>query len=469
MVVLQKEGGLVAAWAVGELIEAELGDVRLNDRLIRIVERIAEQPEASIPQTFGKAGAKAAYRFFDNQRVQATKILAAHAEKAVKRAGEHKVVLAPQDTTTWSLGHHPATEGLGPVTSVQKSQGLLVHSTLLLCPQGTPLGVIDQQVWARAPEDYGSRRQARQKQVQEKESQCWLNSLVAVQQALPEHPQVVVIGDRESDLFDLFAAPRRCGVDLLVRVGREGRRVDHEAKYLKEALAQSPLRGTLSIEVPRADDRPARRAEVEVRWASLTILPPRNHCQREQFSPLRLQFILIEEKNPPPGQEPLRWLLATTLAVENLEDALRCVTWYTYRWRIERLHFVFKSGCKIEELQLETADRLRRALACYTIVAWRLLWLTYEARQNPEQSCARILSRHEWQSLCATVHPNQPLPDQPPTLKEAVCMIAQLGGFLARKHDGEPGVKTLWRGLRRLQDISQGWRLARTLLHVGNA
>jgi Transposase DNA-binding/Transposase Tn5 dimerisation domain len=465
----------VASWVVRELIGAELGDTRLNDRLIRIVEAIAQQPEAGIPQACGKAGAKAAYRFFDNPRVEAGKILATHAQSAAKRAAVHQVVLAPQDTTTWSLGHHPATEGLGPVSNVKKSQGLLVHSTMLLDPKGTPLGVLDQQVWARSAKNFGSRKKARQKEVHEKESQCWLNSLAAVQQALPEHPQVVVIGDRESDLFDLFVAPRRPGVDLLVRVGREGRCVDHEAKYLKQAVAQSPVRGTLSIEVPRTNDRPARQAEVQVRWASLTVMPSRHHPQRKQLSPLRLQFILIEEKNPPSGQKPLYWLLVTTLPVDTLEDALRCVIWYTYRWRIERLHFVFKSGCKIEHLQLETAERLMRALACYTIVAWQLLWLTYEARQNPEQSCARILSRHEWQSLHAAVHPKQPIPDQPPTMREAVRMIAQLGGFLARKHDGEPGVKTLWRGLRRLHDISRGWQRAKshqprapTVLLVGN-
>src|SRR5436190_909731 len=274
------------SWVVRELIGAELGDVRLNDRLIRIVEAIAQQPEAGIPQACGKAGAKATYRFFDNQRVQAGKILAAHAARAVERAARHQVVLAPQDTTTWSLAHHPGTQGLGTVGSVKKPQGLLVHSTMLLDGDGRPLGVLDQQVWARSPKHFGSRRKARQKPVQEKESQCWLNSLAAVQQALPEHPQVVVIGDRESDLFDLFAMPRRPGTDLLVRVGREGRCVDHDPKYLKQAVVQSPVRGTFEIEVPRADERRARRANVNVRWASLTVMPPRNHCQRDQLSPL---------------------------------------------------------------------------------------------------------------------------------------------------------------------------------------
>mgnify|MGYP005813894545 CR=1 FL=1 len=450
----------MASWAFTELIGAEMGDMRLNDRLIRIVEAMSDQPEVAIPQACGKAGAKAAYRFFDNPRVQVKDIWAVHVARTVKRAAEHAIVLAPQDTTTWSLSHHPATQGLGPIGDDRESRGMLIHSTLLLSPRGTPLGIVDQQAWARSLGNYGSRRLARQKSVEQKESGCWLKSLAAVQQILPENQQVVVIGDRESDIFDLFVAPRRPGVELLVRVGRVTRKVDHEAGYLNRAISQTPVRGTLLVEVPRADDRPTRQAKLELRWTTLTVLPPRNHFQRRELSPIRLQFILAEERQPPADQEPVSWLLMTTLPVENLEDAARLLTWYTYRWRNERFHFVLKSGCGIEDLQLEKAERLERALPCYSLVAWRLLWLTYQARQNPEQPCTGILERHEWQSLCATVHPRKPIPSHPPTLRDAICMIAQLGGFLARKHDRHPGVQTLWRGLRRLNDISSTWQLA---------
>lgn len=469
------EGVVLVCWVMPELVGAELGDVRLNDRLVKIVEAFAQQPETAIPQACGKAGAKAAYRFFDNQRVRAEDILAAHVGRTARRAAEHAVVLAPQDTTTWSLEHHPATQGLGPVSNSPKAQGLLVHSTLLLSAEGVPLGVLDQQVWARRVEDYGASYKTRRKPLSEKESQRWLQSLAAVEQALPDHPQVVVIGDREADIFELFAAPRRAGVELLVRVAHTQRRVEHPARYLDQALAAAPLQGAIEIEVPRGDDRPSRRAQLEIRWASLEILPPRNHPQRRELSPLRLQFVLAEERHPPPRTAGICWLLATTLAVENLDDALRCLKWYGFRWRNERFHYVLKTGCKIEELQLETAARLERALACYSIVAWRLLWLTYEARAQPEASCACVLQPHEWQSLHATVHRKRPLPAQPPTLRTAVRMIAQLGGFLGRKHDGEPGTKTLWRGYRRLQDISRAWQLAQKprpptehLLDVGN-
>ncbi len=144
--------------------------------------------------------------------------------------------------------------------------------------------------------------------------------------------------------------------------------------------------------------------------------------------------------------------------MNNFEQAVRCIRWYTYRWLIERYHYVLKSGCRIEHLQLETAERVKKALATYAIVAWRLLWLTYQARQNPELPCDTILETHEWQSLYCHIHDVALPSSQPPSIEQAVIWIAQLGGFLARKHDGFPGVKTLWRGLPRLHDIASTWK-----------
>lgn len=149
----------------------------------------------------------------------------------------------------------------------------------------------------------------------------------------------------------------------------------------------------------------------------------------------------------------------TSLEINRLEEAARCVRWYTYRWLIERYHYALKSGCGIEKLQLETVRRIEMALATYTIVAWRLLWLTYEARCNPMQPCETVLETYEWQSLCATINKNPIPPTQPPCLREAVRMIAMLAGFLGRKSDGEPGIQTIWRGLRRLHDIAATWKL----------
>ena len=229
---------------------------------------------------------------------------------------------------------------------------------------------------------------------------------------------------------------------------------------------QTPSSGQLVISVPRKDDQPTREATLTVSYASFTVLAPHNRPKTATRQEITLNVIAAREENPPAGSTPINWLLLTTLEVKNFEQAVRCIRWYTYRWLIERYHYVLKSGCRIEHLQLETAERVKKALATYAIVAWRLLWLTYQARQNPELPCDTILETHEWQSLYCHIH-DVPLPSsQPPSLKQAVIWIAQLGGFLARKHDGFPGVKTLWRGLARLHDIASTWKRLHPTSHL---
>jgi len=191
----------------------------------------------------------------------------------------------------------------------------------------------------------------------------------------------------------------------------------------------------------------------------LEFQPPLTHPERERLEPVSLQVILAVEDNPPPGVEPVCWLLLTTLTISCFEDVVECLRWYSYRWLIERYHYVLKSGCRLEQLQLVSSDRIQRALATYTIVAWRLLWMTYLARYHPQTPADTVLATHEWQALYCTIHKTPTPPLSPPNLNTCVRWIAQLGSFLARKADGEPGVKTIWQGLRRLHDIAQTWLL----------
>jgi hypothetical protein len=286
-------------------------------------------------------------------------------------------------------------------------------------------------------------------------------ALEACQTAVPGEVGLITIADREADIYDFLTWPRRPGVELLVRA-THNRRVAHEALYLWEAIRSSPRRGQLTVELRRQEDRPERQVVLTVRYLSLSLQPPRHHRQRAQLSPVSIQVILAEEENPPAGLEPVCWLLLTTVAVNSLADAVQGVSWYCHRWLIERYHYVLKSGCRLEDLQLETAERLERALATYCVVAWRLLWLTYEARHQPDAPCELALERHEWQSLYVLIHRKRDLPQQAPPLGQVVRWIAQLGGFLGRKGDGEPGVKTIWLGLRRLNDIAATWQLLQT-------
>jgi hypothetical protein len=366
------------------------------------------------------------------------------------------LVLAIQDTTNLDFTHHPSTEGLG-VLDAGYRHGLKVHSTLAASAEGVPLGLLHQEVWVRDRGSVGKSSHRRQRETKDKESQRWLTALMASQAAVPAAVSVVTVADSEADIYDLFALPRRPGSELLIR-GTHNRRVG-TVGYLWDTMEAAPVWGRYQLEVPRRAGQPPRPAILTVRSTRLEIQPPHHHRRRSQLSPVPLQGILVQEEEPPAGTPAIVWLLLTSLPVHNLADALRCVRWYSYRWLIERYHFVLKSGCRLEQLQLEHAERIQRALATYCIVAWRLLWLTYEARQHPDAPCDQVLETHEWQALYCHFHKTPHPPPEPPTLRQAVRWIAQLGGFLARKSDGEPGVQTLWQGLRRLHDMADMWQL----------
>jgi len=447
-------------WVVGELLGGDFGDVRLTDRMMRLVQKLSKRPGASVPEACETmADTKAAYRFWKNTAVSLERILQPHIEQTARRASEYPVVLVAQDTTEINLTGHQKTTGLGYLGSTE-CRGLMMHNLLAISPEGTPLGVLHEYFWVRPPEEMGKRKSRNRRTLGEKESRRWLDGVTAAEAALPQHPHIIVVADRESDIYDLFAMPRDSRTDLLVRIRDRRRRVEHPAKYLGTAIEESPPRCETTVEVQRADGRPPRQATLTLRWEQLTACRPANHLGEPPVEPVRLWFLSAREENPPPGQSSINWLLASTLPIYVLEDALQLLTWYLHRWRIEQFHFVLKSGCRIERLQLETAESMKSAIATFSIVAWRLLWLTYEARRQPQAACTRVLDEEAWQVAHRALHPRSPLPSAPPTLSEATRWIARLGGFLDRKHDGQPGVTTLWRGWRRLEDLLIGYRLA---------
>lgn len=371
------------------------------------------------------------------------------------RIEEHNCVLAIQDTTELNYSKHPATLGLGYLDS-KYSRGLKLHSTLAVTTQGVPLGLIFQKIWARDPSELGKAEKRHQKPTNQKESKRWLDGLRMTQELIPSGKKVVTIADREADFYDLFAWPRRPDSEFLIRATQNRCLIDWK-HHLKEAIESVEPQGELTVQLKRNPTRKARSARLTLRFTTLTLQPPQNRPKKEQLSPIKLQVILAREEDPPLNEEPINWLLLTTLTINNVEDLVLYVKWYSYRWLIERYHYTLKSGCGIEKLQLKTARRLEMALATYSIVAWRLLWLIYETRCHPNTNCSTVFEPHEWQSVYATIHGVLYPFATPPTLEEMVLWIAKLGGFLGRKHDGCPGVKTFWRGLQRLDDIARTW------------
>lgn len=450
---------MTEAWAAEELRHVELGDARLNRRLVRLVADLAAQPAVSVPQACGDwATTKAAYRLWDHAQVTPAAIRGAHVQATIARVAPQDRVLVLQDTTDLDFRHYPATTGLGPLEHPVQ-QGLKVHSALATSRTGVPLGLVHQAVWVRDPDAVGQRHQRRQRTTEEKESQRWLTALAASQAVIPAETGLITVADREADSYDLLAQPRRPGSDLLIRA-THNRKVTGPDGYLWDRVCQQPILGQHSVTVVRRPDQPPRTASLMVQVADLAIAPPRHHQRRAQLAPVPVRAICATKVDPPTGTRPLTWRLLTTLPVAGLADAVQCLDWYATRWLIERYHSVLKSGCRIERLQLATADRLARALATYGLVAWRLLWLSAEARKAPASSCEPVLARHEWQALYCRVHRTSQPPGEPPSLHQAVRWIAQLGGFLGRRHDGEPGVKTLWQGWRRYPPIAATWQLA---------
>lgn len=449
-------------WAEEEFGQADLGDRRRTARLVQLAQALGAHPDASLPQAMeDPAALKAAYRFFDNVAAEGQAMYASHVAATYQRIRQVPVVLAPQDTTYLDWTHHPHTTGLGPLAS-EKRQGLLVHSTLALTPERVPLGVLQQQVWARQADTYAQLKDHKQRRIEEKESHKWLTSLesvIAARQACP-NTHFVSVGDREADVYDLFLVERPAGVDLLVRAIRD-RRVEQPERYLWATLASALLAATVQVQVPRQKDRPARQAALEIRWKKLLLRPPKSR-QGEHLPLVPVWAVWAVETDPPEGVEKIEWMLLSSLKIHSTEEALERLEWYACRWGIEVWHKILKSGCRIEARQLESAERLKRLLTVLSVVAWRIMYATLLARALPDAACTILLEEGEWQALYCAVNHTARVPAQPPSLQEAIRMVARLGGFLGRKQDGAPGVTVLWKGFQRLSDLTFMYRILRS-------
>lgn len=454
------------SWAEEELKDTGLPDQRLNRRLIKIVTQAVEQPSATIPQASKSwCDTKATYDFWKSERFEYSDIIEGHRQKTLQRATKEELVLMIQDTSDFNFTHHRSKtweKGFGQNCSQNYVRGLKVHSSLMVSTQGVPLGISDLQIWTREPTKKNKKDEKKiKKSIGQKESKRWLRGLVDAELAVSDSTKVVMITDREGDIYEMLAMPRNSNSHLLIRA-KHNRRVDNELKYLFPSLSASESQGEMEIVLPKTEKRMGRKAVVTIRFTKVKIMAPQNLVGKTGQKSISVNTISVIEENPPTGEKGIEWRLLTTLPIADYDDVLTYIKWYGYRWLIERYHYVLKSGCGVEKLQLETAERIKKALATYAIVAGRLLWLLYESRNNPDMSSELVFSEDEWQSLYCYIHKKSTPPDVVPPIKTVIIWIAKLGGFLGRKKDGEPGIKCLWKGLRRLFDIAQSWELAKS-------
>lgn len=439
-----------------EFKNTPIKDPRLVKRLITIARTFAKNPGESIPEACeSKAKTKGVYRFFSNSKVTPDSILESPRGETVKRVSQHEIVLSVQDTTLGDYTAHPKTKGVGPTTDGNGLIGIFIHTALAVNTNGIPLGILAQKIWSRTPGEIGKGKNRKHIPIERKESYKWFEIMDKSLKDIPETTMVVTVGDREADIYELFHKATTENRHLLIRAKHDRNVVDQEPKKLYEQVKSSDVLGKCMVKVPRNTELnlPPRTIWLMLQSRKVTLYPP--FIKGKPLDTITLTAILAREIAPPEGVKPIEWLLLTTLEVDNAEEAFEKVRWYTHRWKIERFHYILKSGCKIEELQLETFERLKNAIALYSFLAWWLTWITYQARETPDVPCTLILADFEWKLLISQVKGSKYLPKRIPTLKEAVLLIAQLGGFLARKSDGDPGVKVLWRGLRELHTMSR--------------
>lgn len=444
------------SWSSREFQVISFKDKRLEKRFAKVAESLQKEPLSSINQACSTwADTKAAYRLFDNKKVEAKEVLASHQRSTAERIKKQKIVLAIQDTTYLNYTHHPKKQGIGPIgTKTQGVFGLLAHSTLAMTDEGLPLGLITQEIWPRCEKDMGKRNKRKELSIKEKESRKWLRALDETQALVKEDSFVVTICDREADIYEFFAKAKERKAKVLVRATQD-RRLEKEVKKLFDFLNSSKVEGKLGIEIPKKGRKPPRKTTLEVRSSEVRLKVPNRAKSNGSLEPIKLNAILVKEAGN--GEEPLEWMLLTNTKVETFEDAVEKICWYKMRWGIEVYHKVLKSGLRVEDCRLQKGERLIPYLTLCSIIAWRLYWLTKVNNCYPDLPCTDVLASYEWKSLYCIVHHTTNLPNQLPTVRQVIRWIGQLGGFLGRKGDKEPGVTTIWRGWQRLTDISNTW------------
>jgi hypothetical protein len=419
----------------------------LVKRTVLLAERLAANPLASIPQACGGwAETQAAYRYLSQDDLEWESILAPHWRSSEERMRAHPVVLCLQDTTELDFNGQRIA-GLGPL-SYEAQRGMYLHSTYAVSPQREPLGVLDAWMWTREPKDANGQRGGLP------ESTRWTEGYMRVAELATRLPdnRLVYVADREADIVALMAQASDLGhpADWLIR-SKHNRSLPGGGKLWAEVLAGEAL-GGIRFTMPSRQEQKARDVRQRV-WAK------RIKVSDGRGGWIEVSCLVAREEGAPAGVKPVEWRLLTNRPIDNFEAATELIDWYRARWEIELFFHVLKNGCRVEALQLSTVERVERALALFMVVAWRIARLMRLGRTCPDLDAALLFERDEWQA--AYILNRKKVPKTPPRLNEVVRLVAMLGGFLARKGDGEPGVKTIWLGLQRVVDFAAGIRFAR--------
>lgn len=427
----------------------DLGDKRLNNRCLELVKVLGKHPDKSIPKSCGDWSAtKAAYRFFKNEDVTREVLLKPHIQQTVERSQGRGEVLAIQDTTYLNYTTHPETDEMGPIGTIDGLQGLVVHNTMAVAAEtGEVLGMLGQEVWVREGR-HPQKESGIERRQRARESECWQRGVQAVM-ALGLNSPIHVM-DREGDIYEVLRLVK--SQRFVIRACRN-RLLSKKEGYVFDAIRQNEPLGKMTVKVVARGGRPGREALLTVRQKRLTICPP--VALRRQGENVEVNVVEVYEPHAPKGCMPLHWILLTSEPIETLEQCIRVITLYKCRWKIEEFHKSLKTGCQMEQRQLRTRRRLEAALGLYTVIGVMLLRVREAARGTTEKANVYFNKAH-----LKLLRNRYPKIGKNPTARDAFRAVAQMGGFLARKHDGEPGWRTLWLGMHELLTMEHGYHLS---------
>jgi hypothetical protein len=473
-------------WTFEEMKELTLADKRLNQRLTNVLSLLSAHPTASIPAACGGyAETAAAYRMFDNEKVRFDNVFEPHREATRRRMAGQETVVVPQDTTELDLTRpEQQMVGVGPLDGGSR-RGLFLHMAHAFTPDGTALGTVHAETWARpeAPPARKDQRSAQRKRtpIEEKESYRWIETFrhICVEARRLPSTHVVTVADSEADLYELLveSQDRPANLDWIVRACQDralspssepAGMDDADVPHVRRQVLSADVLFTHTIKIrgrkakvqcedrARRQPRKTRTAQVEVRATRVTLRPPRRADRT--LPEVTVNVVLVREIHPPPDDVAVEWMLVTSLPMDDPDQVRQVIEYYCARWMIEIFFRTLKSGCAIEDRRFEHVDRFLPCLAVYLIVTWRTLYVCRRSRTIPQASCEVIFTPSEWKAVYQVVR-REPPPPTPPCLGDMVAMVAQLGGYVNRKRPDPPGPQTVWLGLQRAHDMALCWEL----------
>jgi hypothetical protein len=472
-------------WIQEDFGKVNLGDKRLNRRLPKIVRQLFERPDTSPKAACGGwAETHAAYRFFANKKVAQEKIFEPHRAETLQRIEEYggDTVLCIQDTTELQYSTHRSLKNVGNLGD-RGRKGFWAHSQYIVSADGVPLGVWKSKFTIPEPRDPGWKKpkttaaQRRETPIEEKKTFCWLEGYRISCRIAELSPgrTVISVMDREGDIYEIFAEREllkkkgepaaewlvRCQHDRLLEEDENDPPQDQtQARHLRERADASPLLGAITFMVkaqPAQGKKPARTARKVVQEIRACVVELKAPQGKKNLGPICVTVISARETDPPAGEDPIHWILVTSLEAVTLDQAVKIIGLYLVRWEIEVFHKILKSGCTVEKLQFEHPERLLVCISVYMVIAWRIHFLTKLARTCPELPCSVVFDESEWKAAVYILKGPDAVHKEP-SLGEFNEMIGQMGGHLNRQADGYPGPQTIWRGMDRMRQWALCWR-----------